>query len=166
MPIGYNCQVQSYLNDALHEVSFVINQLSRGLALDQVLDGVDITEAQRLDVIDETRRLVVLQESAIASLVGQRLARGVDGLRIPLKNRDHLGALHLVVVLVGGGFPGRRHLGEALAVLLAALRLGVAIGVLVALELGRESAQHDDDYQARHSLLCSETKMKSNEPNR
>lgn len=136
-----------YLNNALHEVGLVIGQLARGLVLNEILDGVDIAEAQGLDVIEETRGLVVLEVGAVAGLVGQRLARGVDGLRILLEHGDNLGPLHGVVVLiVGSGLARRRDLGEALAAVLLGLWLGVAIGaVLVPLELSRKSPQHGDD---------------------
>ena len=158
-PINFNCHWMfncSYLNDALHEVGLVVNQLTGGLVLDQVLDSVDVTETQRLNVINQSRGLVVLEVSAITGLVRQRLAGSVNGLRILLKDGDNLGALHGVGVLrLWGSGLASWGLGEALALLLG-LGLGVAIGVLVPLELGRESPQHCDG-----SLWLTQTKSHS-----
>jgi len=126
-----------YLNNTLHEIGLVVNQLAAGLGLDQVLDGAKVAETQRFDVVDETGGLVVLQIGAITGLIRQRLARGVNSLRILLEDSDNLGALHLVTLLIGNGLSGRRNLGKTLAAVLLGLRLGITIGVLVALQLGR-----------------------------
>lgn len=88
----------------------------------------------------------MLQICTITGLIGQRLARSVNSLRILFEHCDNLRALHLVClggVLLGGSLRCRRRLGEALALLLS-LGLGIAIGVLVLFELGRESPQHGD----------------------
>lgn len=85
----------------------------------------------------------MLQVGAIAGLVGQRLARSVNSLRVLVENSFDLLALHRVALLLGRSFPGCGGFGEALtAVLLGALWLGVAIAILVPLELRRDSPQH------------------------
>ena len=99
----------------------------------------------------------MLQVCTIAGLVGQRLARGVNGLRIFLEDRNHLSAVHGVALLMVRSRLARwGRLGEAFAILLAAFGLDVAIGVLVPLKLGRESPQHGGDpcLSLFHSDTC------------
>lgn len=79
--------MSAYLNNALHKHGLVIDQLTRGLVLDDILQGIDITEPERLDVTEKSLGGILLEESGIASLTGQRSLRSVDYLRELLKDR-------------------------------------------------------------------------------
>lgn len=79
--------MSAYLNDPLHKHGLVIDQLTRGLALDEILQGIHITETKRFDVTENPLGGILLEESGIASLTGQRGRRGMDNLRVLLKGR-------------------------------------------------------------------------------
>lgn len=43
-----------YLNNTLHDVGLVVNELAGGLLFDQVFHGVQVAESKRLDVIEQS----------------------------------------------------------------------------------------------------------------
>ena len=79
--------MRAYLNDTLHKHGLVINKLTRSLALDEVLQGTNITEAKALDVTEEAACCVILKRSRVASLARQWCLRSVNDLRELLKGR-------------------------------------------------------------------------------
>ena len=150
----------TYLNNPFHEHSLVINQLARRLALDEILQGVDITESQRLDVTKEPGGGIMFKESSVASLSRQGSLRGMNDLGILFKGRFNsfarcgLSGLFLLD-------PGRRRRrladgsdhGVTLAVALDAILLGLTAILLVALgllEICRKSAQHSVQQPQNH----------------
>lgn len=79
--------MNTYLNNALHEVSLVIGEPAGRLVLDEILQGTDIAETQGFDVPEQPRRSVVLQERRISNLAGNRRLRSMNKLGILFKGR-------------------------------------------------------------------------------